>query len=225
MNNFVRNLLTEWRSLNLPFEEQTFVVAVSGGADSVSLALALSELKRRKKLNLRFVAAHFNHDLRGRQSDEDEKFVRELAGKFGFELALKKGNIAGEGNLEQNARVARYEFLTETAENLRASGVLTAHTLNDQAETFLINLIRGSGLEGLGARQRASQRRLQGEDRIAFTYEQNPNGSMADIAGVLSDNRRVLGMMPHPERACEPVHGGTDGAGMFKSLMGGMALA
>lgn len=67
--------------------------------------------------------------------------------------------------------------------------------------------------------------RLQGEDRIAFTYETNPNGSMADIAGVLSDNRRVLGMMPHPERACEPVHGGTDGAGLFKSLMGGMALA
>ncbi|WP_103334635.1 phosphoribosylformylglycinamidine synthase subunit PurQ [Pseudotabrizicola formosa] len=67
--------------------------------------------------------------------------------------------------------------------------------------------------------------RLQGEDRIAFTYEQNPNGSMADIAGVLSANRRVLGMMPHPERACEPVHGGTDGAGMFRSLMGGMALA
>ena len=67
--------------------------------------------------------------------------------------------------------------------------------------------------------------RLQDRDRIAFTYAQNPNGSMADIAGVLSDNRRVLGMMPHPERACEPVHGGTDGAGLFRALMGGMALA
>lgn len=66
---------------------------------------------------------------------------------------------------------------------------------------------------------------LQAEDRIAFTYGQNPNGSMADIAGVLSQNRRVLGMMPHPERACEPVHGGTDGAALFRSLMGGMALA
>ena len=67
--------------------------------------------------------------------------------------------------------------------------------------------------------------RLQGEDRIALTYAQNPNGSMADIAGILSDNRRVLGMMPHPERACERVQGGTDGAQMFASLMGGMALA
>lgn len=67
--------------------------------------------------------------------------------------------------------------------------------------------------------------RLQGEDRVAFTYAQNPNGSMADIAGVLSENRRVLGMMPHPERAFEAIHGGTDGAAMFKSLMGGMAPA
>lgn len=67
--------------------------------------------------------------------------------------------------------------------------------------------------------------RLQGEDRVAFTYVGNPNGSVADIAGVLSENRRVLGMMPHPERAAEPLHGSTDGAPLFRSLMGGMALA
>ena len=67
--------------------------------------------------------------------------------------------------------------------------------------------------------------RLKGEDRIAFTYAQNPNGSMADIAGVLSDNRRVLGMMPHPERATEATLGSTDGKGLFASLMRGMALA
>jgi phosphoribosylformylglycinamidine synthase subunit PurQ / glutaminase len=67
---------------------------------------------------------------------------------------------------------------------------------------------------------------LQAEDRIAFTYTDNPNGSMADIAGVLSENRRVLGMMPHPERAADAALGGNDGAGMFASLlMGGMALA
>ncbi len=67
--------------------------------------------------------------------------------------------------------------------------------------------------------------RLKGEDRIAFTYVQNPNGAMADIAGVLSDNRRVLGMMPHPERAVDPATGGSDGLGLFRSLLGGMALA
>ncbi|WP_395004382.1 phosphoribosylformylglycinamidine synthase subunit PurQ [Cypionkella sp.] len=66
---------------------------------------------------------------------------------------------------------------------------------------------------------------LQAEDRIAFTYSQNPNGAVADIAGVLSANRRVLGMMPHPERVVDAAAGGTDGAALFAALMGGMALA
>lgn len=66
---------------------------------------------------------------------------------------------------------------------------------------------------------------LQDQDRVAFTYVQNPNGATADIAGVLSANRRVLGMMPHPERVVEAEQGGTDGLGLFASLMGGMALA
>ncbi|MDO6725426.1 phosphoribosylformylglycinamidine synthase subunit PurQ [Cognatishimia sp. 1_MG-2023] len=61
--------------------------------------------------------------------------------------------------------------------------------------------------------------RLQGDDRVAFTYAENPNGSVADIAGVLSANRRVLGMMPHPERAADAGHGGTDGTAMFSALM------
>lgn len=66
---------------------------------------------------------------------------------------------------------------------------------------------------------------LRGEGRIPFTYIDNPNGSVADIAGVVSKNRRVLGMMPHPERMAEPSHGGTDGAAMFDALMKEMALA
>ena len=67
-------------------------------------------------------------------------------------------------------------------------------------------------------------KRLKGEDRIAFTYEGNPNGAVDDIAGILSENRRVLGLMPHPERVVDPLQGGTDGAVMFRALMGGMAL-
>ena len=62
-------------------------------------------------------------------------------------------------------------------------------------------------------------KRLQDEDQIAFTYGQNPNGSMADIAGVLSANRRVLGMMPHPENMIEPLHGRTDCRPLFESLL------
>jgi len=60
---------------------------------------------------------------------------------------------------------------------------------------------------------------LKGDDRIAFTYCDNPNGSVADIAGVLSENRRVLGMMPHPERAVDAGHGGTDGQALFRGLI------
>ncbi|KAA2317169.1 phosphoribosylformylglycinamidine synthase subunit PurQ [Pseudooceanicola sediminis] len=66
---------------------------------------------------------------------------------------------------------------------------------------------------------------LAGEDRIAFTYGDNPNGSAADIAGVLSENRRVLGMMPHPERAADEAHGGADGAALFSGIVEAMVAA
>ncbi len=133
----------------MPLADKTIVVAVSGGADSVSLLLALYDLIKRKKLTVRLVAAHFNHKLRGDESDADEKFVRGLCGRLKIELALGHDHISTEGNLEQNARDARYSFLAETAESLDAFAVVTGHTVNDQAETFLLNLIRGSGPDGL----------------------------------------------------------------------------
>lgn len=67
--------------------------------------------------------------------------------------------------------------------------------------------------------------RLKGEDRVAFSYTDNPNGSCGDIAGILSENRRVLGMMPHPERAADAGHGGTDGAAMFRALLDALTPA
>ena len=148
MQDFVRNLITEWRRLKLSFSDETFVVAVSGGADSISLILALNELKKSGKLDHRFIIAHFNHKLRDGASDDDEDFVRRLAVELGLELAVGRGNISKEGNLEQNARTARYEFLKRAAESAGAFAVLTGHTLNDQAETFLLIFLRGSGPEG-----------------------------------------------------------------------------
>jgi len=149
MQDFTRNLITEWRRLKLPFSDETCIVAVSGGADSISLLLALNDLKKRGKLNHRFIVAHFNHKLRDIASDEDEDFVRQLAVAHELELAVGHGTISDQGNLEQNARNARYEFLARTAENSGAFAILTGHTVNDQAETFLLNLIRGSGPDGL----------------------------------------------------------------------------
>ncbi len=162
MYKFVRSLITEWRKLKLPFADETVVVAVSGGADSLGLLLALEDLRTRKKLDLRLVAAHFNHKLRGRESDADEEFLKDFAADRNFELAIGHGSIGEKGNVEQNAREARYEFLTQTAENLRAGYVLTAHTMNDQAETFLLNLIRGSGFDGLSGMQPVRELRSNG---------------------------------------------------------------
>ncbi len=71
----------------------------------------------------------------------------------------------------------------------------------------------------------ATLNQLEAEDRVAFRYVDNPNGSDRDIAGILSPNRRVLGMMPHPERAFEPAHGGTDGQKLFASLLDTLATA
>lgn len=67
--------------------------------------------------------------------------------------------------------------------------------------------------------------RLHAEDRVAFKYTSNPNGAQADIAGILSKNRRVLGMMPHPERAADEGHGGTDGTALFRALAGALVTA
>lgn len=167
MHKFVRDLITEWRRLQMPMANGTVVIAVSGGADSVSLLLALCELKRRKKHALRLVAAHFNHELRGAESDADQEFVRQLTIKHGIEFATQKaGKLTATGNLEQNARETRYQFLTRTAANVEAFAVVTGHTVNDQAETFLMNLIRGSGPEGLSGMRPI---RVLGSDKHAAT--------------------------------------------------------
>ncbi len=166
MHSFVRKLITEWRRLDLPFEGGTVVVAVSGGADSVSLLLAIHDLTQRKKLGHRVVAAHFDHGLRSDESEADAEFVRELTITLGIELALKHGSINTKGNLEQNARNARYAFLTETAESLAAFAVLTGHTVNDQAETFLLNLIRGSGVAGLAGMKTVRELRSRGGGEV-----------------------------------------------------------
>ncbi len=150
MHKFVRSLITEWRKFELPFEDAAIVLAVSGGADSMSLLVAVHDLVNRKKLNgLRIIVAHYNHRLRGEESDADETFVREYAEEFGFEFVAKAGTVSRKGNLEQNARDARYKFLSAVASANGAAFVLTGHTKNDQAETFLLNLIRGSGRDGL----------------------------------------------------------------------------
>src|SRR5712671_164343 len=154
LSRFARGLLQEWRKLALPSERATIVVAVSGGADSVALLLALDELIRAQKLKVKLGVAHLNHKLRGAASDADARWVRSLAGDLGHRVIVgtrKVKSLASRtgDHLEQAARRARYEFLANTARSNKANLVLTAHTMNDQAETVLLNLMRGSGGEGL----------------------------------------------------------------------------
>jgi tRNA(Ile)-lysidine synthase len=149
VHKFVQQLITEWRRLELPFKDATVIIAVSGGADSTALLLAIADLKKRKKLDLEFVVAHFNHQLRGKDSDNDEKFVSELASRSAFEVVVARRSFTGSSDLEQRARNARYKFLSKLANQKNAQIVLTAHTMNDQAETVLMNIIRGSGPDGL----------------------------------------------------------------------------
>lgn len=164
VHQFVRDLITEWRRLELPFDDATVVVAVSGGADSVSLLVAMHDLVERSKLSIRLVAAHFNHKLRGAASDHDEEYVRRLATRLKIELAVKSARSIEPNNIEEKARLQRYEFLADTANNLGAFAVVTAHTMNDQAETFLMSLLRGSGPSGLGGMK--TVRELAGDVKL-----------------------------------------------------------
>lgn len=130
------------------------IVAVSGGADSSALLFALHELMRAKRLDLELIVAHLDHGLRGKTSREDAQWVGELAKKLGYRFVLGRVNVKtharSEGdNLEQTARRARYKFLARVAAAESAQIIVTAHTMDDQAETVMLNLLRGSGAEGI----------------------------------------------------------------------------
>ena len=134
--------------------DETIVVGVSGGADSVALLLALAELKSASKLSVKICVAHLDHKLR-KASASDARWVADLAAKLGFESVIGRSKVAeiardNNDNLEQAAREARYAFLARTAKRKSARYVLTAHTMDDQAETVLLRLMRGSAGAGLG---------------------------------------------------------------------------
>ena len=137
-------LLKFAREQNLIAPGDTVICAVSGGADSVAMLFALYLL--REKLGITLEAAHFNHNLRGEESLRDETFVRELCARYEIPLHEASGEIhPGKKGLEAAARDARYAFL----ESLPGK-IATAHTADDNAETILMHLVRGTGLKGLG---------------------------------------------------------------------------
>jgi tRNA(Ile)-lysidine synthase len=153
ISDFASRLLAGWRNLKLPVENTPVIVAVSGGADSMSLLLGLDELIKARKLSVDLTVAHLDHRLR-KASQDDATWVDQMAEGLGYEcvtarINTKKRAVLTSDNLEQAARRARYEFLGSTATQKGSNLVLTAHTLDDQAETVLLRLLRGSAAEGL----------------------------------------------------------------------------
>ena len=129
---------------NLISPGDSIVCAVSGGADSIALLWALYLLKEEWQLSLS--AVHFNHHLRGEASDEDEQFVRDFCNGYGIPLYVGSEYVVpNEKGLEAAAREARYRYFATLP-----GKIATAHTADDNAETVLMHLPRGTGLKGLG---------------------------------------------------------------------------
>lgn len=139
------NKLTAFiRQYDLISPGDEIVCALSGGADSTALLFALYLL--REKFQFTLSAAHFNHNLRAEESDRDEQFVRNLCDRYDIPLFVGSGAVkAGKKGLEAAAREARYAFFATLP-----GKIATAHTANDNAETVLLHLVRGTGLKGLG---------------------------------------------------------------------------
>ncbi len=140
------------------WKDLTVLVAVSGGGDSVALLRGLDAIKLPGEGRL--IAAHVNHKLRGADSDADQQFVEALCRERGIPCEVATAAIGGAASgqgqgLEAAARRARYAALEEMAGRLGARFVVTAHTADDQAETILHRIVRGTGIRGLGGMARA----------------------------------------------------------------------
>src|SRR5882724_1653799 len=127
-------------------------VAVSGGADSTALLRIMLELRR--ELGIVLSVVHFNHQLRGAEADTDERFVTQLAHRHELELHVGNGDVAAHAkrlhlSTEAAARQLRYRYFRQLFEEKKLNRIATGHTLDDQAETVLLRVVRGAGTRGL----------------------------------------------------------------------------
>jgi len=155
MKNFVEKILEKNNCAN-----SSLILAVSGGPDSMCMLNLIADIS--KRLNLRLIIAHVNHSLRGKESDADEKFVIAEAKRLNLKIETKKINIPrfkkkNRLNLEEAARIKRYEFLRRVRDKYKAKFIVLAHNATDNAETILLNFIRGASLRGLSGMQELSK--------------------------------------------------------------------
>lgn len=134
-------------------EGDTLIIGVSGGPDSVFLLHALALYRQKNPITI--VVAHVNHGIRGKHANNDERFVKKLAQELQLKCVVKKVKLTGSG-LEEKGRKVRRSFFEECAKKFSAQKIVTAHTLNDQLETVILNVIRGAfvgGMAGMAERE------------------------------------------------------------------------
>lgn len=150
INNSLDNQISKQIYKMIDFEDK-IIVGLSGGADSVALTYFLYKISN--YFNLKIIACHINHGLRGDEANQDQIFVRKYCNKLNIDLLEKNLDLINlsrqsSKSLEELGRHVRYEFFNECSKKYSAK-IATAHNLNDSVETVILNLIRGSGLKGL----------------------------------------------------------------------------
>lgn len=149
----MRNIIKKFQDISNRYDlwrrNSKIVLGVSGGPDSACMLDIFVKLK--EKYNLQLVIAHVNYNLRGKDSKKDEEFVKNLAEKYGLKLSLLKPKVKSRNNLEERLRDIRYDFFEKIRRKNKFHSIAIGHTLDDQAETLLMRLLRGSGLAGMSA--------------------------------------------------------------------------
>ena len=146
-----KEVLTTIKKYNMINKGDKVVIGVSGGPDSITLLNVLNKFK--EKLNIKIYVAHINHSIR-KEADEETEYVREFCKKIDVEFFFKKIDVESEAKklkigTEEAGRNIRYAFFEEVAEKVGANKIATAHNSNDNAETVLMNIIRGTSISGL----------------------------------------------------------------------------
>lgn len=200
---------------NLIQKGDNILVAVSGGPDSVCLLHILNSIKETYQLNL--YGAHLNHNFRGIEAHKDAQYVANLCEGLQVMCFVKSVDVPAYAkeaglSLEEAGRIQRYLFFDEIAEKIHADKIAVAHNLNDQAETVLMRLIRGAGMQGLGAIQHRRDKiirpllNIHREEIEAYCQEHQlfPKIDATNLQPIYHRNRIRLELIPHLEREYNP---------------------
>lgn len=211
MSNLIKNIQNFAHRKDLWKKGDRILIGVSGGADSVCLLHILLFLAKKYDLSLHL--AHINYGLRGKDSSLDEKFVEKLAEKNGLGLSvLNVKKLKSKENLEERLRKIRYDFFEKVRAELHFDSIAVAHNRDDQAETVLARLMRGTGMEGLSSMKAKNGRIIRPllstprSDIISFlkTEKQKFRTDKTNLKPLFSRNKIRLELIPFLEKKFNP---------------------